>query len=114
MLNCSCADWEGDAWCYIPPYDFTNLNTSKRKRCCSCKKMVDKNATCLKFERFRPATSDIEERIHGGDVDLAPWYMCEWCGEMYLNLDALGYCHMLGDSMVETMHEYWKMTGFYK
>ena len=69
---------------------------------------------CLEFDRWRNPVSDVEERIYGdgGEIQLACWYMCEWCGEMYLNLGALGYCHYLGDSIRGDMEEYWDLTGF--
>lgn len=110
-LSCSCST-DGSDWCYWGPKDFETLQTGRAKRCCSCKKKIAVGDTCTRFSRFRGPRTDIEERIHGDEVYMADWFMCEWCSEMYFNLDSLGYCHWLGDSMVETMQEYWETTGF--
>ena len=111
MLSCSCDVGVCD-WYYNPPDDFKPFDKSRRKRCCSCKKLIDMGTPSLEFDRYREPYNDIEERIFGDEVYLAPWYMCEWCGEMFFNLEVLGYCHFLGDSMKECMEEYWKLTGF--
>jgi len=111
-LTCGCPD---DAeWWYEPPRDFTILNTSCRKRCASCGKLIDIGSECLKFHRWRDSKSDVEEAIHGDTVHLAPYWMCEACGEQFLNLYALGYCIALGDNMMELLAEYQEMTGFKK
>lgn len=111
MLSCSC-DYDGDGWYYIQACDFETFARKKRKRCCSCHQLIDIGARCVVFDRYRPPVSDIEERICGDEVELASWFMCEWCGEMYFNLESLGYCIFLGDSMKENLQEYWDMTGF--
>ena len=113
MLSCYC-DNEDVAWFYTPPKDFTIFDFKRRKRCCSCKALIDIGSLCLEFPRWRYPVSDIEERIYGdcGEIGLASWFMCEWCGEMFLNLDALGYCHYLGGNIREDLEEYWDLTGF--
>lgn len=111
MLSCSC-DIDGYGWYYNPPDDFKTFTAKRRKRCCSCFKLIGQGESCLEFDRFRDPLTDIEERICGDEVYLASWYMCEWCGEMFLNLGAVGYCHYLGDSMKETMEDYWDLTEF--
>ena len=111
MLSCSC-EWDGESWWNIPPDDFTILKTNQRKRCRSCNKLIDIGSACIAFERYRCPVTNIEERICGDEVQLASRYLCEWCGEMYLNLEALGYCYFFGDSLVEIMQEYWELTGF--
>lgn len=111
MLSCSCNFDDYEYW-YQFQKDFKPLDTPKRKRCCSCNKLIPKGEQTIKFNRWREARTDIEERIHGSEVQLAPWYMCEWCGEMFLNLEALGYCHNLGESIKENLKDYWNITGF--
>jgi len=106
MLTCECPEYDGDGWYYIPADWFAPLNTTKRKRCCSCKQLIDINAESLKFERWRATYGDIEERIWGEEVSLASWYMCEICGEQFLNLEALGYCLNLADNMLSCLAEY--------
>ncbi len=112
MLSCSC-DIDSDSWYYIlPNYHFKQFIHKRRKRCCSCKGFIEINALCVEFDRYRSPVSDVEERICGDEVGLASWFMCEWCGEMYYNLEALGYCMYLGDSMKENLENYWDLTGF--
>ena len=111
MLSCSCAFEECD-WYYHHPDNFTTADWKRRKRCCSCNKLIDIGSSVVRFHRIRHPYNDIEERIWGDEVELSSWYMCDWCGEMYFNLDSLGYCHYLGDSMQEAMEDYWDITGF--
>lgn len=111
MLSCSC-DIDGSDWTYYPPNDFVEFDEIRRKRCCSCNSLIDHWQPSLKFQRARDPRTDIEECIWGDEVYMAPWHMCEWCGEIFLNLDALGYCHNLGDSIKEDLEDYWDLTGF--
>lgn len=115
MLTCACYDDIDDAeWWYISPDDFTIFNSNRRKRCCSCRELIDRGSLCLEFDRQRHPRSEVEENIYGdgGEIQMAHWYMCEQCGEKYLNLHELGYCHRLGESMRDDMEEYWELTGF--
>ena len=112
MLSCECSEYDGDGWYYYHPQDFDTYSKDRRKRCCSCRQPVQNGDICLEFARYRLARSDVEERIRGDEVKLASWVMCEWCGEMFFNLTALGYCINLGDSMKETLEDYWELTGF--
>jgi hypothetical protein len=64
------------------------------------------------FTRIRSPISDIEERIFGEEVPIAPLYMCEKCSEIYLNLEAAGYCLSITEPMQEALEEYWELTGF--
>lgn len=111
MLSCSC-DLESDDWYYYSPDDFSIFEKKRRKRCCSCNGLINIGSQCVRFMRYREPITEIEERIEGDEVSLASWYMCEWCGEMYFNLDAVGYCIYLGDSMKEMLEDYWEITGF--
>lgn len=116
MLSCSC-DYELDspgAWAYYPPKDFTKLDTKRRKRCCSCGQLIDVGGECLNFQRERAAYTDIEVRISGEIVGMAPLYMCEACGEIFLNLDALHYCLDITKPMAGYLDEYHRLTGFKK
>ena len=116
-LTCSCNEWEGEGWFWICDEKFTTLKTKKRKRCSSCKSLIDIDTECIEFDRYRGPVSDVEERIYGedGQIKIAPWYMCEKCGEQYLNLSAAGFCINLGeDNMLDLLKEYQEMTGFKK
>ena len=105
MLSCSC-DYDDDGWWYLHPNDFTILTTKTRRRCCSCDKKTNIGQTCVELERYRHPVNDIEERICGDEVQLASWWLCEWCGEMFFTLDALGFCYVAGDSMEENLKDY--------
>jgi hypothetical protein len=112
-LSCSCPDGDFDYY-YEQPEDFTVLPTSKRKRCCSCKTLIDKNATVLQFNRFRyPKPDSIEERIEGEgcEIYIAPFWMCESCGDQYMNLTALKFCVDPTENMVELVKEYAEVYG---
>jgi hypothetical protein len=114
-LTCECPyEYDAAEWYFYPPDDFTRLDTRRRKRCSSCGKLIDIGAECLKFDRRREPKSDVEESIYGdGDtVPLAPLWMCETCGEQFLNLEALGYCIDPTENMMELLKEYQEMTGF--
>jgi len=67
---------------------------------------------CLKFDCFREPNCDYEESRFGDEVPMAYKYMCESCGEIFLNLADLGYCITLGDNMRDLLMDYWDLTGF--
>lgn len=124
-LSCSC-NWEPEpgAICYSydsATCDFEKLKTSKRKRCCSCKGLIDIGSLCIRHPRYRYPYNEIEARITDSDWDLneepsiqmADEYQCEACGEIWLNLTAIGYeCLWPGENMQEALKEYHDMTGF--
>lgn len=113
-LSCTCAEWEGDGWAWRCDNDFTVLEGKRRKRCCSCKDMISIGAQCVELKRIRYPRTEVEERILGecAETQMASWYLCENCGEIYLNLDALGYCYNIGDDLREDLKEYHAVTGF--
>lgn len=112
-LSCDCGEWDGETgWCYYDPEDFTVFARKRRKRCSSCKELIDIGAECLQFDRERGAKYEIEENIHGYYVPIAPLYMCSSCGEIYLNLHDVGYCLAPDDDMRKCMATYHKRTGF--
>ena len=61
-------------------------------------------------ERYRSPSERcnyIEEAIYGDEVPLAPWFLCETCGDLALSLDELGFCFDLGgDSLKDQIKEY--------
>ena len=103
-LTCECGD-DYD-WFYTTPTDYSELATSKRKRCVSCNDLIDIGAVSVQFHSWRKPNHDIEESIYGDEVPMASKYMCESCGDMYFNLEALGFCVNLGDSMKDLMSDY--------
>jgi len=111
MLSCSCPDYnEGEYYTFN--LDFSTLKTNRRKRCCSCKELINIGTVCVNFRRFRDPCTDLEERIHGDEVELATWYMCEKCGEIFFNLEDLKYCLDIGQNMNDYLQEYWELTEF--
>lgn len=108
MLECTCGDIDIDdyAWIYYNPSDFSTLNSKRRKRCSSCKKLIDIGSIVLEFERYRRAKDEIEERCKGDEVAIAPYYLCEKCGEIFFNLSDAGFCLDIENDMNEYMSEY--------
>jgi len=108
-LSCSC--WEGgepgDVLWYEPD-DYTTLTTKTRRRCASCKQPIDVGGVVLQFSRFKIPDHDVEIAIYGddGEIPRAPAYLCEGCGDMWNNFDALGYCVAPYDDMGELLAEY--------
>ena len=111
MLSCLC-DTDYANWYYYGPSDFSTLDTKRRRKCCSCKKPIDVGSIVVELQRFRDPLTDIEEAIEGDSVQIASWYLCEWCGEMYFNFEALGYCYLAGDDLRESLKEYHELSGF--
>jgi len=114
MLSCSCPEWEGGpgTWSFYAPEYFIPFVAARRKRCCSCRNLIDIGADCLEFPRVRAAYTEIEERISGEEIEMSSLFMCEKCGENYLNLEAVGYCFAPTDDMRDCLKEYHELTGF--
>ena len=107
-MSLTCERDGGDEceWYYHQPKDFSTLNTKRSRKCCSCGTKIKPSAPVLPFDRFRPAASDVEERIHGGEVPLATMYMCEKCGDQAMNLNELGYATPPGENMFDLLAQY--------
>lgn len=109
-LTCSCEE-DGDWW-YFPPEDYSALSTKRGRRCCSCKAWIKVGQLSTKFECFRATDGDVEERIYGECVPMAPKFMCEACSDQFFNLSELGFCINLGsESMEELRREYVEVYG---
>lgn len=93
---------------YVEPSGFTTLQTKNRRRCCSCKKLINIGNAVLKFYCWRPPKTDIENRIYGeeGEIPMASIYHCEGCGDQYMNLSALGYSMQPDEDMMLLLEEY--------
>ena len=125
-LSCSCEyDWEPEIGDWIYRFenivDFEPLQTSKRKRCCSCKELINIGSLCTEYPRARYPHNEIEARIVGADwdlneeppIDIASHYHCEKCGEIWLNLTDIGYeCLAPNDNMAKALKEYHEISGF--
>ncbi len=108
-LSCDCDfEWAGEGWAFTDTIE-TELNAIRRKRCCSCNKLIENHTPILKFLRVRYPKDDTEIKIYGEEelIDMSPWYMCETCSDLYWSLDELGYCVIVGaESMQELVQEY--------
>lgn len=116
-LSCSCSFDKDDLvpgeLYYYYPSDFTTLKARRRKRCVSCKTLIEINSIVIEFENFRHPTDEIEMRCKGDEIRMASTFMCEKCGEIFLNLTALEFCvDIHSSSMAECLSEYHEMTGF--
>jgi len=92
-----------------PPKDYSILSTSKRKRCFSCRELIDIGSDVGEFGSWRHPYNDIEERIHGDEVRMADFYMCEECIGLFWSMTDLGFCISLEKG--ETMSELAKLSG---
>lgn len=116
-LSCDCEydDWEpGDIRWYVPEDFIAMPDMKRRKRCVSCKAIIEPYADVLQFKRDKIPETEVERKIHGdwGEIPLAPWYLCGRCGEMFLNLAAIGYECVDPRNTMDALKEYWEMTGF--
>ena len=131
ILSCSCDcdyDYAPGDWYFDGPLapEFITLDFKRRKRCCSCGKLINLKSLCIEHPRARYPHDDIESRIvTGRDLDdslcdeapirIASYYHCETCAEIYLNLTDIGYeCLNPHDDMCEALKEYHELTGFKK
>lgn len=106
-LSCDC-DFGDVEWNYISPDDFSILNTKRWRKCCSCKAKILPGDIVGRFERFKEPQYDVEESIYGygGEIPLAPWYMCETCVGLYWAVDDLGMCCDISESIAGQIKEY--------
>jgi hypothetical protein len=117
-LSCTCPyeDYGDAEWYYWEPEKFSVLKFFRSKRCVSCQELIPYGSLGLEFNRFRFPLNDIEDRIYGYDAEipLASWYMCESCGEIFLNLTAIGYCFQLcrNIDMPGSLKQYQEISGF--
>lgn len=109
-LSCYCES-DGDfEWYYLPPNDFSTLETKRSRKCSSCKQKIKVGETVAKFRRFRSPVNDIEERIYGEDVKLAPYYMCETCGGLFFAIQEMDMCCDIEKNIKEQIAEYREIT----
>ena len=48
----------------------------------------------------------------GDEIDMAPYFLCAKCGEIFLNLAAYGYCVDINENMQTQLEGHWQLTGF--
>ena len=109
-LSCDCdieyyPDPGDTTWYY--PNTYSTLNTTRRKRCVSCKSLIDKGSVVAEIVRVKIPGHDIEIAIYGdeGEIPLASHYLCEECADIYFSITELGYCFSDWD-MHKALKEY--------
>lgn len=112
MLSCGVDDGCEHWW--NMPDDFSTMpKFPRRRRCSSCRSLINPGDTVLELRCFRFPNSDIEDRIYGDNGrETATLYACERCGEIMLNLDEAGFDFSPNDNAEELLREYWEMTDF--
>ncbi len=90
---------------------FESLPTATPRKCASCGRIIAVGSDCLRIYRWRNPLTDSEKKKFGDLIALSSRYYCPECGEIFLNLNAIGWCVKLGD-MREALRQYWNMTGF--
>jgi hypothetical protein len=100
-IDCACIDYDyGDFTVYWHPSDTLKpLESNRAKRCASCNDLIKIGQPTSQIERFRGPRSDIEERIYGEEVQIAPYYHCEKCTELSKFIHGMGWCYSLGDNL---------------
>ena len=102
MLTCEC-DFDDYETYWYPPKDFSKA--TKKEKCVSCNEKIEVGSDCLQFD-ILSADED------GNECKDSENFMCQWCGDIFLNLNNLGYCINLDDNMHDLLKEYWQLTGF--
>lgn len=106
-LSCYCDGDEAD-WYFIAADDFISLTTKRSHKCSSCRTKIKPGDTALEFKRWRPPSERcnwIEQAIHGDEVPLASWYMCETCGGLYLSVQELGMCCDIDENIAQQIKD---------
>lgn len=99
-----------------PADDFSIMD--KDCKCGSCGKKIQAEEIALSFTCYRQPDEESEDPEDIRAVEDGDWYympneyLCESCGEIYMNLTAIGYEVWNGENMPELLAEYQKMTGF--
>ena len=112
-LSCSCDDYDGDGWYFYEPKDYAPLATKRSRKCCSCKARIAVGDLSVMFERQKQAGYDtVEEKIYGegGEIPMAPWFMCERCGGLYMSVSDLGFCCDIEEDIATQIREYMEET----
>ena len=112
MLSCNCDPDGCDQW-YEHPQGFKKLIHYRRKRCKSCKRLVEVGSDIVEFRLYRAPDDDIEEMELGCEILIDKQILCETCGGMALNLIELGYSvDIWSDNVFDLLKEYQEMTGW--
>jgi predicted RNA-binding Zn-ribbon protein involved in translation (DUF1610 family) len=105
-LSCSCGDYGDADWWWDLAGDFSILDTKRSRRCTSCGAKLKPGDEVVTVFRWRGPNNDIEERIHGDEVELANAYLCETCGGLHWAVRDLGMCSSLENDIAAQIREY--------
>lgn len=112
---CGCDDWGDDAEWYWNGEKTAPLATKNSRHCRSCKEKLAPGTDVRIYARFRSPHSEIEQKIHGDEVPLAPWYLCLPCADLMDALSAVNVCvdwtRPLADEVAE-FNENYAPSGF--
>ena len=111
-MSISCGWGDDYDWYYIPDEWFSPLDKKRSRRCVSCNEKVKVGEECLKLSCYRTPNCEYEENRFGDEVPLADKFYCEKCGEIFLNLNAYGYCISIGGNIMDDLRDHWDATGF--
>ncbi len=111
-LSCGCdIDWypePGDVF-ISGQSDFKSMRfLSRRKKCCSCRNVIQVNDTVLEFYQSKTPDHDVEIAIYGedGEIERASLFMCEKCSDIYLSLEEIGYCPQVNKNQRRLLQEH--------
>ena len=105
-LSCDYGDGDGDWW-YYGPDDYTTMPQFRaRKRCCSCRDLIDAGTTAARFECYK--------RAGDGEVAMADRWMCERCADLYFSLNELGYCYYMDEDIRAVAREYAEEAAYHR
>jgi len=123
-LSCSCDfdyEFEEGEWYYdICDPDFEKLNFKRSKRCCSCGELIKPGDLSLAHIRARYPYDELESRKklsmdledamnQEALIPMVPHYQCEKCGEIWLNLQSVGFeCLSPSEDMKKALSEFVK------
>ena len=99
--------WEGFT-------QFKPMRIGRRKRCVSCKVLINIVSDVIEFYNYRRTREGIEEEIYGDSFQLASSFMCEECSGLFLSLRELGYdCLDINEPMKHYVseHNYLRING---
>ena len=111
-LACDCDyDWypePGDWYWSEVTHQYSPLPFKQRKRCCSCRALIDLGALAVEHPRVKVPATEVEIKIFTdvGEIPLASDWMCETCGDLFFSLTELGYCVGPRSNMHDLVKEY--------
>ena len=95
-LSCECNEDYYDYWYRV---DKIFIKADDGLQCYSCKQSIKKGSDIIRF-----LTYEYDE--NGDEINEKYEYHCAECGEIFLNLDELGFCIDFEDNMKQLFEQY--------